>query len=224
MESRTTHLSAIKEQNMKQMSDMQMLQYKEEIDTTKLKRRMMFMEEEQTGKAKCAEIRKGIDLINAQTKLADEEIKQKTIVTCNNRDVEAALKIAEIEAETVRIAGEINAHCDAEIGLINAEKEALQVQLRATSDEIRVTSESKSAEIVARAEGASVKKLEKYREHVLEMKKLDMLGSLARNKKTVVSGDTSNSLLSEVLVANRQGNVMLNLDGLMNKTGGGGFV
>ncbi|KUF80228.1 Myosin protein [Phytophthora nicotianae] len=224
MESRTTHLSAIKEQNMKQMSDMQMLQYKEEIDTTKLKRRMMYMEEEQTGKAKCAEIRKGIDLINAQTKLTDEEINQKTAVICNNRDVEAALKIAEIEAETVRIAAEINAHCDAEIGLINAEKAALQMQLEATTDEVRVTSESKAAEIVARAEGSAVKKLEKYREHVLEMRKLDMLGSLAKNKKTVVSGDTSNSLLSEVLVANRQGNVMLNIDGLMSKAGGGGFV
>ncbi|EEY64128.1 uncharacterized protein PITG_02657 [Phytophthora infestans T30-4] len=224
MESRTTHLSAIKEQNMKQMSDMQMLQYKEEIDTTKLKRRMMFMEEEQTGKAKCAEIRKGIDLINAQTKLADEEINQKTAVICNNRDVEAALKIAEIEAETVRIAAEINAHCDADIGLINAEKAALQMQLEATTEEVRVASESKAAEIVARAEGAAVKKLEKYREHVIEMKKLDMLGSLAKNKKTVVSGDTSNSLLSEVLVANRQGNVMLNIDGVMSKAGGGGFV
>ncbi|GMF19664.1 unnamed protein product [Phytophthora lilii] len=224
MESRTTHLSAIKEQNMKQMSDMQMLQYKEEIDTTKLKRRMMYMEEEQTGKAKCAEIRKGIDLINAQTKLADEEINQKTTVTCNNRDVEASLKIAEIEAETVRIAAEINAHCDAEIGLINAEKAALQLQLEATSDEIRVTSESKAAEIIARAEGAAVSKLEKYRNHMLEMQKLDMLGSLAKNKKTVVSGDTSNSLLSEVLVANRQGNVMLNIDGLMSRAGGGGIV
>ncbi|KAG1711628.1 hypothetical protein DVH05_008875 [Phytophthora capsici] len=224
MESRTTHLSAIKEQNMKQMSDMQMLQYKEEIDTTKLERKMMYMEEEQTGKAKCAEIRKGKDLIEAQTKLADDEINQKTIVTCNNRDVEAALKIAEIEAETVRIAAEINAHCDAEIGVINAEKAALQMQLEATSDEIRVASESKAAEIIARAEGAAVSKLEKVRQHRLEMKKLDMLGSLAKNKKTVVSGDTSNSLLSEVLVANRQGNVMLNLDGLTSRAGGGGFV
>ncbi|OWZ19493.1 hypothetical protein PHMEG_0006250 [Phytophthora megakarya] len=224
MEGRTTHLSAIKEQNMKQMSDMQMLQYKEEIDTTKLERKMMYMEADQLGKARCAEIRKGIDLINAQTKLTDEEIKQKTTVTCNNKDVEASLKIAEIEAETVRIAAEINAHCDAEIGLINAEKAALLMQLEASTDEIRVSSESKAAEIVARAEGAAVSKLEKFRRHELEMKKLDMLGSLAKNKKTVVSGDTSNSLLSEVLVANRQGNVMLNIDGLMSKAGGGGFV
>ncbi|RLN32583.1 hypothetical protein BBJ28_00025870, partial [Nothophytophthora sp. Chile5] len=162
MESRTTHLSAIKEQNMKQMSDMQMLQYKEEIDTTKLERRMMYMEEEQTGKAKCAEIRKGIDLINAQTKLTDEEIKQKTTVTANNLDVDAALKIASIEAETVRIATEITAHCDAEISVINAKTAALQMQLEASVDEVRATAEAKAAEIVARAEGASVSKLEKY--------------------------------------------------------------
>ncbi|CAH0522211.1 unnamed protein product [Peronospora belbahrii] len=223
MQSRTTHLSAIKEQNMKQMSDMQMLQYKEEIDTTKLKRRMMYMEEEQTGKAKCAEIRKDIDLINAQSKLADEEISQKTIVICNNRDVEASLKIAEIEAETVQIAGEINAHCDAEICFIHAEKAALQMQLEATSSEIRVTSESKAAKIVALAEGDAAHKLDKYRRHKLEMQKLDMFGSLAKNKQTVVSGDMSYSLLSELVVANRQCNVMLNIDRLMNKTGGDGF-
>lgn len=221
MQSRTTHLSAIKEQNMKQLSDMQMLQYKEELDTTKLKRRMMYMEEEQTGKAKCAEIRKGIDLINAQSKLADEEISQKTIVICNNRDVQASLEIAEIEAETVRIAGEISAHCDAEISTIHAEKAALQTHLEATSSEIRVTSESKAAEIVALAEGAAASKLDKYRQHKLEMQKLDILGSLAMNKQTVISGDLSNSLLSELLVANRQGNVMLNIDSLMHTTSGG---
>ncbi|KAF4321609.1 hypothetical protein G195_005179 [Phytophthora kernoviae 00238/432] len=201
MESRTTHLSSIKMENMKQMSDMQMLEYKEEIDMTKLKRRMMFMEEEQTGKA-----------------------KQKTKVTCNNHDVEASLKIAEIEAETVRIATEINAHCDAEIGLVNAEKAATQFQLNATTDEIRVSADAKAAEIIARAEGAAVSKLEQYRKHMLDMKKLDMIGSLAKNKHAVVSGDTSNSLLSELLVANRQGNVMLNLDGLVSKAGGGGLV
>uniref|UniRef100_M4BEE7 Band 7 domain-containing protein n=1 Tax=Hyaloperonospora arabidopsidis (strain Emoy2) TaxID=559515 RepID=M4BEE7_HYAAE len=221
MQSRTTHLSAIKEQNMKQMSDMQMLHYKEEIDTTKLERKMMYMEEEQTGKAKCAEIRKGIDLINAQSELADEEISQKTIVTCDNLHVEASLKIAEIDAERTQIAAEILAHCDAEIGLINAEKAALQIQLEATSSEIRVTSESKAAELIAQAEGAAASQLVNYRRHELEMKKLDMLGSLAKNKMAVVSGDTSNSLLSEVLVANRQGNVMLNIDGLMGKLGNG---
>ncbi|GMF55166.1 unnamed protein product [Phytophthora fragariaefolia] len=214
MENRTTHLSAIKEQKMKQLSDMQMLQYKEEIDTTRLKRRMMYMEEEQTGKAKCAEIQKGIDLINAQTMLTDGEISQKTTVICNNRDVEAALKLAEIEAETIRIAAEIKARCDAEIEVINAEKGALQLKLKATTSEILTSADAKAAEIVARAEGAVVAKMEKYRKHMLEMKKLDMIGSLARNEKTVISGDTANSLLSEVLVANRQKSVMLNLNDL----------
>uniref|UniRef100_A0AAV1V5S7 Band 7 domain-containing protein n=1 Tax=Peronospora matthiolae TaxID=2874970 RepID=A0AAV1V5S7_9STRA len=221
MQSRTAHLSAIKEQNMKQLSDMQMLHYKEEIDTTRLERKMMYMEEEQTGKAKCAEIRKGIDLINAQSELADEEISQKTIVTCDNLHVEASLKIAEVDAERTQITAEILAHCDAEIGLINAEKAALQSQLETTSSGIRVTSESKAAELIAQAEGAAASQLVNYRRHELEMKKLEMLGSLAKNKRAVVSGDTSNSLLSEVLVANRQGNVMLNIDGLMGKLGNG---
>ncbi|KAG7377960.1 hypothetical protein PHYPSEUDO_010750 [Phytophthora pseudosyringae] len=220
MESRTTHLSEIKEQKMKQLNDMQMLQYTEELATTKLKRSVMYMEEEQTAKANCAEIRKGIDLINAQTQLADAEISQKTMVTCNNRDVEAALKIAEIEAETVRISAEINAHCDAEIQVINAEKAALEMKLGAITDEIRTNAEAKAAEIIARAEGAAVTKLEKYRKFKLEMKQLDKIGSIAKNRKTVISGDTSNSLLSEVLVANRQKNIMFNIDGLSKSDDG----
>lgn len=44
------------------------------------------------------------------------------------------------------------------------------------------------------------------------MKKLDMLGSVAKNMQTVISGNTFNSLLSEVLVANHQKNVMFNID------------
>ncbi|KAG7388266.1 hypothetical protein PHYBOEH_007919 [Phytophthora boehmeriae] len=160
---------------MKQMSDMQMLGFKEEINLTKLKRKMMYMEEEQT-------------------------------------DAEAALEIAEIEAETVRTEAEINAHCDAEIGLINAEKVAVQLQLQAITDEIRVCANAKAAEIIACAEGEAASKLEAYRKYTLAMKQLDILGALAKNKQTVVSDDTSNSLLSELLVANRQGNIMLNLN------------
>ncbi|GMF23116.1 unnamed protein product [Phytophthora lilii] len=217
MEHRTTHLSAIKEQKMKQLSDMQMLRYKEEIDTTKLKRRMMYMEEKQTAKAKCAEIRKGIDLINAQTALADGEIRQKTTVICNNRDVETSLRIAEIEAETVRISAEISAQCDGEIQLIKAETAALQMKLDAITGEIHANANAKAAEIVARAEGAAVKNLTKYRDHMLEMKRLDLLGFLAKNKRAVISGDTSSSLLSEVLVANRQNTIMLNVDRVTNK-------
>ncbi|KAJ0390395.1 hypothetical protein ATCC90586_011828 [Pythium insidiosum] len=190
MESRTTHLSAIKEQNMKQMSDMQLLQYKEEIDMTKLKRKMMLMEEEQTGKAKCAEIQKEIDLINADIKVVQQQIDQETKVKCNNVNVEAELKMAEIRAERERIAAEIAAHCDAEIELLRAEKEAVEMQLKAVVDELRVSGEAKAAEIVARAEGSAAKKLEKIRAHEISMQRLEMLAALAKNKNVVVSGDT----------------------------------
>lgn len=129
-----------------------MLQYKEEINTTKLKCRMLYKEEEQTGKVKCTEIRKGIDLINAQTTLAGGEISQKITVICNNRDFEAALKIAEIKAETVWISMGINAHCDAEIAVINAEKTALRMKLDAITDETRVSAEAKKSSPVRRVQ------------------------------------------------------------------------
>lgn len=220
MQSRTTHLSAIKEQNMKQMSDMQMLQYKEEIDMTKLKRRMMLMEEEQTGKAKCAEIQKEIDLINADAKLVQEQIAQETRVRVNNVNVDANLKISHIRADTERIATEISAHCDAEIELLKAEKDAMTMQLTAMVDELRVGGEAKAAEIIARAEGTAAKKLEKMRQHELNMKRVEVLGSLSKNKQVVVSGETSGSLLADMLVSNRQQSVLVNVDGLSKKDSG----
>ncbi|KAJ0390694.1 hypothetical protein P43SY_012058 [Pythium insidiosum] len=223
MESRTTHLSAIKEQNMKQMSDMQLLQYKEEIDMTKLKRKMMLMEEEQTGKAKCAEIQKEIDLINADIKVVQQQIDQETKVKCNNVNVEAELKMAEIRAERERIAAEIAAHCDAEIELLRAEKEAVEMQLKAVVDELRVSGEAKAAEIVARAEGSAAKKLEKIRAHEISMQRLEMLAALAKNKNVVVSGDTSGSLLADMMVANRQQSVLVNVDGVGKRDTGSSF-
>ncbi|GAB9470983.1 Myosin protein [Globisporangium polare] len=212
MQSRTTHLSAIKEQNMKQMSDMQLLQYKEEIDTTKLKRHMVLLEEESTGKAKCAEIQKEIDLIRADIILVQEQIAQEMRVKVNNIKVAADLKISEIRAETESIENEIAAHSNADIAVLEAEKQALQVQLQATIDEIQAEAHAKAAEIVARAEGIAAKKLDKLRAHELKMQSLEKLAALSRNEKIVISGDTSNSLLSEMLVANRQQSILVNVD------------
>ncbi|KAF1320183.1 Myosin protein, partial [Globisporangium splendens] len=213
MQSRTTHLSAIKEQNMKQRSDMQLLQYKEEIDTTKLKRKVMLMEEESTGFAKCAEIRKEIDLIVADTRLVQEQIEQETRVRCNNIKVAADLKIAQIRAETQSIAAEIAAQGDADIAVLDAEKLAMDVQLQATIQEIKAKADAKAAETVARAEGVAAKQLERYRAHELKMQQLDRLAALSRNSKTVIAGETSNSLLSEMLVANREQQILVNVDG-----------
>ncbi|GLE04503.1 hypothetical protein PINS_up013458 [Pythium insidiosum] len=211
MQSRTTHLSAIKEQNMKQMSDMQLLQYKEEIETTRLARHMMLMEEEQTGKAKCAEIQKEIDLVLADTKLVQQQIEQETKVKCNKIAADALLEIEQIHAETDRISSEITGRCSAEVELLAAEREALRLQLAAEIEEIRANAEAKAAEIVARAEGLAAKKLNQLRAHTLDMKRLHLLESLAQNDKAVVTGNASNSLLAEMLVANKQGNVLLNL-------------
>lgn len=211
MQSRTTHLSAIKEQNMKQMSDMQLLQYKEEIDTTKLARRMMLMEEEQTGKAKCAEIHKEIDMVEADTRLVQEQIKQETKIQCNKITADAALQIEQIHAETARISSEISSKCEADVQLLRAEFEATKLQLYAEIEEINMSGDSKAMEIVARAEGVASKKLEKARSHQLEMQRLDLLTSLSKNKQAVVTGNSSNSLLAEMLIANKQSNVLLNV-------------
>ncbi|GAB9477014.1 hypothetical protein Gpo141_00014073 [Globisporangium polare] len=211
MQSRTTHLSAIKEQNMKQMSDMQLLQYKEEIDTTKLARKMMLMEEESTGKAKCAEIQKEIDLVVADTRLVEEQINQEMKVKCNKIVADTALKMEQIHADTQKISSEITSRCDAEIEMLNAQKQACKMELEAETQEIQMAGEAKAMEIVARAEGIAAKKLDKLRAHLMDMQRLDVLHVLAKNPKTVVTGNASNSLLAEMLVANKQGNVLLNV-------------
>ncbi|KAF4321621.1 hypothetical protein BBO99_00000743 [Phytophthora kernoviae] len=155
MQSRTTYLSTIKEQNMKQMNDMQLLSYKEEIDTTKLARKMMLMEEEQTGKARCAEIQKEIDMVDTDTRVIQDQIAQEMRVQCNKIAAEATLAIEQIHAETKRI----------------------------------------SSEIAFR----------------LEMQRLDVLASLSQNPKTVVTGNGSNSLLAEMMVASQHSKVTLNV-------------
>ncbi|KAL3666683.1 hypothetical protein V7S43_008312 [Phytophthora oleae] len=216
MQSRTTHLSTIKEQNMKQMNDMQLLSYKEEIDTTKLARKMMLMEEEQTGKAKCAEIQKEIDMVDTDTRVIQEQIAQETRVQCNKIAAEASLAIEQIHADTKRISSEIAFRSDTDIRLVQAEEEACNMQLQAEIQELVSGGEAKAKEIVARAEGEAARKLEKYRAHQLDMQRLEVLTSLSQNPKTVVTGNASNSLLAEIMVANHHGKVLLNV-------GEGGF-
>ncbi|GMF48323.1 unnamed protein product [Phytophthora fragariaefolia] len=211
MQSRTTHLSTIKEQNMKQMNDMQLLSYKEEIDTTKLARKMMLMEEEQTGKAKCAEIQKEIDMVDTDTRVIQEQIAQETRVQCNKIAAEASLAIEQIHADTKRISSEIAFRSDTDIRLVQAEEEAYKMQLQAEIQELISAGEAKAKETVARAEGAAAKKLEKFRAHQLDMQRLEVLTSLSRNPKTIVTGNASNSLLAEILVANQQGKILMNV-------------
>ncbi|EGZ28808.1 hypothetical protein PHYSODRAFT_473060 [Phytophthora sojae] len=209
MQSRTTHLSTIKEQNMKQMNDMQLLSYKEEIDTTKLARKMMLMEEEQTGKAKCAEIQKEIDMVGTDTRVIQDQIAQETRVQCNKIAAEASLAIEQIHADTKRISSEIAFRSDTDIRLVQAEEDACKMQLQAEVEELISGGEATTKEIVARAEGAAAKKLEKFRAHQLDMQRLDVLNSLSQNPKTVVTGNASNSLLAEMMVANQHGKVMM---------------
>ncbi|KAL3670864.1 hypothetical protein V7S43_004049 [Phytophthora oleae] len=87
------------------------------------------------------------------------------------------------------------------------------MKLDAVTDEIQARAEAKADEIIVRAVGSAAAKLEKYRKYKLEMKNLDKLGALSKNKTVVISDDTSNNLLLEVLVANCNKKIMFNLDG-----------
>ncbi|CAK4506643.1 unnamed protein product [Aphanomyces euteiches] len=213
MEEKTTYNSAIKEQTMKQQSDMQLLQYKEEIDTTKLSKYMRRMEETETGKQKCAEIQKEIDMIRADTKKLQTQISQDMQVRCSKIVADTDLAMAKVKAETEMIQAEINAACDAEITKINAEVEALKLKMEAEIANIRTVGEAKAKEIVSKAEGLAALKLEKQREFLLKMQRLDVKQAMANNEHVVITGNGSNNLMADVFVAQQKSNLLINLNG-----------
>ncbi|CAK5165054.1 unnamed protein product [Aphanomyces euteiches] len=213
MEEKTTYNSAIKEQTMKQQSDMQLLQYKEEIDTTKLSKYMRRMEETETGKQKCAEIQKEIDMIRADTKKLQTQISQDMQVRCSKIVADTDLAMAKVKAETEMIQAEINVACDAEITKINAEVEALKLKMEAEIANIRTVGEAKAKEIVSKAEGLAALKLEKQREFLLKMQRLDVKQAMANNEHVVITGNGSNNLMADVFVAQQKSNLLINLNG-----------
>ncbi|KDO30224.1 hypothetical protein SPRG_19782 [Saprolegnia parasitica CBS 223.65] len=214
MEEKTTYQSAIKEQTMKQMSDMQLLQYKEAIGTTKLSKRMRRMEETESGHRQCAEIQKAIDVIKADTKLLEAQIKQEQSVRCAKIVADADLAIAKITAETEMIQTEIQAACDAEVMQVYAERDALQLKMKANVDRLRALGEARVQEILAEAEGAAATKLEQQRAFVLKMQRLDVTSAMAANKDVVVAGNGNKNLLADVFVAQQKANLLLNLPGI----------
>ncbi|RHY98669.1 hypothetical protein DYB37_000977 [Aphanomyces astaci] len=214
MEEKTTYTSAIKEQNMKQQSDMQLLQYREEIDTTKLSKAMIRMEETETGKQHCAEIQKQIDMICADTKQIQTKINQDRQVRCGKIVADAQLEMAKLQAETEMIQAEIYASCEADITKINAELDALRLKMDADVAQIQAVGEGRAKEIVSEAEGIASLKLEKQRAFVLQMQRLDVMASLADNDQVVIAGNGSNNLMADVFVAQQKSNLLLNINGL----------
>ncbi|OQR92108.1 hypothetical protein ACHHYP_04065 [Achlya hypogyna] len=214
MEEKTTYQSAIKEQTMKQQSDMQLLQYKEEIDTTKLSKRMRRMEETEAGSRQCAEIQKEIDMIGADTKLIEAQILQEQNVRCSKIQADASLAIAKITAETEMIQTEIKAACDAEVTKILAERDALLLKMQADVDRLEALGDARVKEILAAAEGTAAIKLQKQRDFMLQMQRLDITSAMAANKEVVIVGNGSKNMLADVFVAQQKSNLLLNINGL----------
>ncbi|OQR85129.1 hypothetical protein THRCLA_23060 [Thraustotheca clavata] len=214
MEEKTTYQSAIKEQTMKQQSDMQLLQYKEEIDTTKLSKRMRRMEETEAGNRQAAEIQKEIDMIVADTKLLEAQIKQEQNVRCSKIQANSALSIAKITAETEMIQIEIKAACDAEVTKIQAERDALNMKMKADVQRLQALGEARVKEILADAEGAAASKLQPQRDYHLKMQRLEVTSAMAKNKDIVIAGNGSQNMLADVFVAQQKSNLLLNINGL----------
>ena len=67
--------------------------------------------------------------------------------------------------------------------------------------------------VIARAEGSAATKLAAKRNYELQKQQIEGFAALASNPSLVVTGNTGDrDMLADLLVAQRQGNIMLNVD------------
>ncbi|KAH9183666.1 hypothetical protein AeNC1_014359 [Aphanomyces euteiches] len=151
-------------------------------------------------------------MIRADTKKLQTQISQDMQVRCSKIVADTDLAMAKVKAETEMIQAEIKASCDAEITKINAEVEALKLKMEAEIANIRTVGEAKAKEIVSEAEGLAALKLEKQREFLLKMQRLDVKQAMANNKHVVIAGNGSNNLMADVFVAQQKSNLLINLN------------
>ena len=71
---------------------------------------------------------------------------------------------------------------------------------------------AKAKEAIAKAEKVASLNLKAKREYNMAKEQLKVYNQLAQNSDVVVSGNTGDSLLAEMLVAQRQSQIMLNVD------------
>merc|ERR1719263_1602477 len=77
MQEKTTYISVIAEQKMKQENSMQLLRYKEEIETAEQRKREEQMQEESEGIKTAADAQKELDTVLADTNREVKDIEER---------------------------------------------------------------------------------------------------------------------------------------------------
>eukprot|EP01029_Cantina_marsupialis_P013104 TRINITY_DN2903_c0_g1_i1.p1 TRINITY_DN2903_c0_g1~~TRINITY_DN2903_c0_g1_i1.p1 ORF type:complete len:480 (-),score=177.58 TRINITY_DN2903_c0_g1_i1:245-1684(-) len=212
MQEKTTCFSVIAEQKMKHENDMQMLKFNEELQTLRQLKSEEQEAEKERGRKLCAEIKKELDQVKADTEKIIAEIREKQAADVSEIQAQAQLKVAQLDAEKNAVMQELNAKASAEAEALIAEKNAFEKKKLAESHLEVARNEAKAKIALAAAEGEAAPKLAVARKHEVMMQQMEVYKALARNKNVVISGDGNKNLLADMLVAQRQQSVLINVD------------
>jgi len=212
MQEKTVYSSIIAEQKMKQENDMQMLKFKEEIDTADQKKKEEQEAELAVGTRICAEAQKELDTVKAETNKMVSELTEDMKTAVREITTEAQLIVKTVNMEKVAITEGVNAKGRAEAEMLEAERDAFITRKHAEGKLFSAKIDASVKKVVAEAEGDAASKLRAKRAFENQQKQLRVYSELARNDNVVISGNSGDSLLAEMLVAQRQSQIMLNVD------------
>lgn len=217
MEERTTYETKIEEQKIKQEKDMLVLRQQEEMQTEQQRCDEKHRQERDVGDAEAASAKKELDTVIADTNKIIKDLKEKMNAEVREINATKDLKVQELESATSKALVTIEAEAKAKSQQMLAEVDAYELKKAAEADIGIATHLAEAEEVKAKAEGAAAPKLAAKREHLLRMQQIKVYESLANNERVVVTGETGGkSMLADMMVANKQATVMLNVgkDGL----------
>ena len=212
MQEKTTYASVIAEQKMKQQNDLQLLGFREEIETAQQKKKEEQLAEEAEGIRVCAEKTQELYTVQAETKKMVAEMKELEHAAVREISSKAALEIEKIKTATELIKQNIGAQSNAEVAKSHAEKNAYAQEKDAEIYATRAEYEANAKGVVSQAEGTAAKQLRAFRQFEIQKKQLSLYDKLSKNDNVVISGKSSENLLANMLVAQRQSQILLNVD------------
>lgn len=212
MQEKTTYITVIAEQRMKQQFDMQALRYKEEVDTVQQAKREEQEAEKANGERMRADISKELNNIQAETRKQVAELQQRLRSETLQVKSEGELAVAKVKAQKNLKLTQLDANARAQSEAVTAAADAYVVQKDSEAEMTTAQHEARAAEILADAEGQAASKVRSRRLVDLQKKQLEVFTSLSENKSLCLSGRGSDTLLADMLVAQRQSQVLLNVN------------
>eukprot|EP00511_Aplanochytrium_stocchinoi_P002804 CAMPEP_0204838142 /NCGR_PEP_ID=MMETSP1346-20131115/29985_1 /ASSEMBLY_ACC=CAM_ASM_000771 /TAXON_ID=215587 /ORGANISM="Aplanochytrium stocchinoi, Strain GSBS06" /LENGTH=403 /DNA_ID=CAMNT_0051974007 /DNA_START=58 /DNA_END=1269 /DNA_ORIENTATION=- len=212
MQEKTTYASVIAEQKVKQKNELQLLGFREEKETALQKKKEEHLAEEANGIKVAAERRHELKTIEAETDKLLKEMKENERAAVLEIESKDELEIEKTKVETEKIRAELRARAAAEANALKTEASAYVTEKSAEILRLRADYSAKSEKINAEAEGKAAANLKGKRNFELDMQELETYNKLAQNKNVAISGKSSENFVANMLVAQNQQQILLNLD------------